>query len=131
MQPKCHSRKENAFIKKVLCGLLMLTQNIEDSYLIANEAKSFMMSWINECISLFFCVRLYEPMRKLEKRGKFLFLIRNNFWPRGLPSGAMRILERGQAFLSLLTNEIFLIFPPSYVVSKLNYSHRALVKKWG
>ena len=31
----------------------------------------------------------------------------------------MRILERVQAFLPLLTIEIFFIFRPSYVVSKL------------
>ena len=42
----------------------------------------------------------------------------------------MRILERVQAFLPLLTIEIFLIFPPSYVVSKLSDSHRALVSKY-
>ena len=41
----------------------------------------------------------------------------------------MRILERAQAFLPLLTIEIFFIFPHSYVVSKLSYIHRALVSK--
>ena len=41
----------------------------------------------------------------------------------------MRTLERVQAFLPPLTIEIFFIFPPSYVVSKLSYSHRALVSK--
>ena len=41
----------------------------------------------------------------------------------------MRILERVQAFLPLLTIEIFYILPPSYVVTKLTYSHRFLKLK--
>ena len=39
----------------------------------------------------------------------------------------MRILERVQPYLTPPWD----IFPPSYVVSKLSYSHRALVSKWG
>ena len=42
---------------------------------------------------------------------------------------SMRTLDKVQVFLPLLTIQIFKIFPPSYVVSKLSYSHRALVSK--
>ena len=50
---------------------------------------------------------------------------------------AMCILERVQAFLPLdifksKSIDIYIyIFPPNYVVSKLSYSHRALVSKCG
>ena len=43
----------------------------------------------------------------------------------------MRTLELVQPFFTSFEFWDFFIFPPSYVVSKLSYSQRALGSKWG
>ena len=48
-----------------------------------------------------------------------------------IPLIPMRTLELVQPFFTSFEFWDFFIFPPSYVVSKLSYSQRALGRKWG
>ena len=69
----------------------------------------------------------FEKKTKNHMENEWIW-VQNSSWEE---SHSMRTLEIVQPFFTSFEFWDFLIFPPSYVVSKLSYSQRALGSKWG